>query len=57
VSCGARLAIAAGCALAPVVRPRLNAVVVTLAGQVLWLNGLSTLAALIAGPRRGRPGV
>ena len=48
VSCGARLAIAAGFALAQVVRPRLNAVVVTLPGQVPFLNGLSTLAALMA---------
>ncbi|MFI5258683.1 MAG: glycosyltransferase 87 family protein [Candidatus Limnocylindrales bacterium] len=49
-----RLAIAAGFALAAVSRPRLSAVAVTLAYPVLWLNGLSTLTALVARPGGGR---
>jgi hypothetical protein len=48
-----RLAIAAGFALAAVAWPRLSAVAVTLAYPVLWLNGLSTLTALVARPRPG----
>ena len=49
-----RLAIAAGFALAAVVWPRLSAVAVTLAYPVLWLNGLSTLTAIVARPRDAR---
>jgi hypothetical protein len=51
-----RLAIAAGFALAALAWPRLSAVAVTLAYPVLWLHGLSTLTALVARPRGGRPG-